>query len=388
MNPVIAALGRRLRLGIVGGGRGFIGPVHRAAARLDDLFELKAGVLSADPARGQAAAAAIGLPRAYASLDAMLAAERALGDGIEVVTIATPNDGHVPGALAALDAGLDVICDKPVATRLDDALALARKVAATGRVFCLTYNYTGYPMVRQARAMVRDGAVGAVRQLHLAYVQGHNATLVEAGPDGPAWRFDPAQAGPSLVLGDIGSHALHLGAFVSGLEVDAVQAQIAATVPGRASDDYAAALLRWSNGAVGTLWVTNAAAGAEHGLALRLFGAEGGLEWHQEAPDTLRHRRPGGFETLLTRRLHGALAPEAERATRLEVGHPEGYLEAFANIYRDAAAAIIARRTGRPPDPLARDMPGVMDGAKGLRFIEACVESARTGAWVDCRLRP
>jgi predicted dehydrogenase len=388
MNPVIQALGRRLRLGVVGGSHGFIGPVHRTAARIDDRFEIVAGVLSSSPERGRAAATAIGLPaeRAYPTVEAMIAAERARPDGIDAVAIMTPNAHHFAAAMAALDAGLDVICDKPLTTTLADAVALARKVRETGLVFCTTYNYSAYPMVRQARAMVQAGEIGEVRQIHLTYVQGHNATLVEAEPGGQAWRFDPATAGASLIMGDIGSHAHHLGAYVAGLELDAVLAELGATVPGRDADDYGALLLRWSNGAKGTMWVTNAAAGAEHGLAFRIFGSLGGLEWHQERPNELRHRRLGGFEQVLTRRLHGALHPAAERAARVEIGHPEGYQEAFANLYQDVAEAIVARRTGRPCDPLALDFPTVLDGARGMRLIEAAVESARTGCWVGCRL--
>jgi predicted dehydrogenase len=388
MNKVVQALGRRLRLGVVGGASGFIGPVHRTAARLDDLWEVVAGSLSSDPARGRAAAAAVGLAadRAYDTAEAMVAAERARPDGIDAVAIMTPNGHHLPAAMAALDAGLDVVCDKPLTTSLADALRLVAKVRETGLVFCLTHNYSAYPMVRQARAMIRAGEIGAVRQVHLAYVQGHNATLVEADAAGRTWRFDPAQAGPSLILGDIGTHAHHLGAYATGLELEAVMAEVAATVPGRASDDYAGLLLRWSNGARGTMWVTNAAAGAEHGLAFRIFGERGGLEWHQEHPNELRHRRLGGFEQVMTRRLRGALHPAAERAARVEIGHPEGYQEAFATLYRDAAEAIVARRTGRPADPLALDFPTVEDGAWGLAFIEAAVESARTGSWVRCRL--
>ena len=316
----------------------------------------------------------------------MIAAERGRPDGIDTVAVMTPNAHHFGAAMAALDAGFDVICDKPLTTTLADALALVRKVRETGCVFCLTHNYSGYPMVRQARAMVRAGEIGDVRQVHLTYVQGHNATPVEAEPGGRTWRFDAAQAGTSLVLGDIGTHTHHLGAYVTGLELHAVMADVAATVPGRDADDYGGLLLRWSNGARGTMWVTNAAAGAEHGLAFRVFGSHGGLEWHQERPNELRHRRLGGFKQILTKRLHGALYPEAERAARVEIGHPEGYQEAFANLYRDAALAIVARRTGRAPDPLALDVPTVEDGARGVKFIEAAAESARTRQWVECRL--
>jgi predicted dehydrogenase len=242
-------------------------------------------------------------------------------------------------------------------------------------------------MVRQARAMVRNGVLGPIRQVHTTYVQGHNATLVEADPAGRGWRFDPALCGESLILGDIGTHAHHLAAFVSGLELEAVLADLHALVPGRQAHDYGAVLQRWSGGVPSTMWVTNAAAGAEHGLSFRIFGELGGLEWHQERPNELRHRRLNGFEQILTRRLHGALLPEAERLVRVEIGHPEGYQEAFANLYHDVAEAIAARRTGRPADPLALEFPTVRDGAAGMAFIAGALESQRTGTWADCRLR-
>ena len=389
MNPILKALGRRLRLGVIGGGPGsFIGPVHRTAAKLDDRFEIVAGVLSSHSGRSRAAAVAIGIDpdRAYSDWRAMLKMERARGDGVDAVAVMTPNDSHAAICTAALDRGFDVICDKPLTTSLDDALQLVAKVAATGRVFCLTYNYTAYPMVRQARDMVAAGEIGEVRQIELTYIQGHNAELVETEPARRTWRFDPASCGPSLILGDIGTHAHHLGAFVSGQELDAVMAEVWASVPGRASDDSAHVLMRWSGGARGTMWVTNAAAGGVHGLAFRIYGAKGGLEWHQEEPNELRHRRQGGFDQILTRGLHGALSASAVRACRIEVGHPEGYQEAFANLYKDVAEVIVARQLGLEPDPLALDFPSVLDGAKGVAMIEACVESAASGRWVSARL--
>jgi predicted dehydrogenase len=358
------------------------------AATLDGRFVLRAGVLSSDPARGRAAGMAAGLDpeRCYPDVAAMLAAEAARPDGIEAVSIMSPNGHHAAAASAALEAGLDVICDKPLTTTLADAEALVRQVEASGLVFCTTYNYSAYPMVRQARAMVRNGVLGPIRQVHTTYVQGHNATLVEADPARRTWRFDPAAAGPSLILGDIGTHAHQLGAFVSGLELEAVQADLHAVVPGRTAQDYGALLLRWSGGVPGSMWVTNAAAGAEHGLSFRIFGELGGLEWHQERPNELYHRRLDGFEQILTRRLHGALLPEAERLVRVEIGHPEGYQEAFANLYLDVAEAIAARRIGRPADPLALDFPTVRDGAAGMAFIAGALESQRTGTWANCRL--
>ncbi|MGD9508966.1 MAG: Gfo/Idh/MocA family protein [Geminicoccaceae bacterium] len=383
MNPVLSMLGRRLRLAVIGGGPGsFIGPVHRTAARLDDRFEIVAAVLSSDAGRSRAAAGELGIAaeRAYADWAALLDGERALPDGADAVAVMTPNGSHHAICAAALEHGFHLICDKPLTTTLPDAVDLVRRVRASGRVFCLTHNYTAYPMVRQARDMVRAGAIGEVRQIHTCYVQGHNATLVE-GEGAAGWRFDPAQCGPSLILGDIGTHAHHLAAFVSGQELREVMAEVWASVPGRRSDDAASVLMRWSGGARGSMWVTNAAAGGEHGLGIRIFGAEGGLEWWQEQPNELRHRRRGGFEEILTRRLHGALTPSAERAARIEIGHPEGYQEAFADLYKDAAEVIAARIAGRPCDPLALDFPTAEDGARGIAMIEACLASARSGGW-------
>jgi predicted dehydrogenase len=287
----------------------------------------------------------------------------------------------------ALAAGLDVICDKPLTTTLDDALDLVRRVRDSGLVFCLTHNYTGYPMVRHARAMVRDGALGTIRQVHVEYIQGHLAGPTEADRDPSTnWRFDADQGAASLVLGDIGTHAHHLACFITGLELAAVAAEVGSAVPGRQVADFAHLLLRFEGPARGSMWVTNSAAGAEHGLHIRVFGAAGGLEWHQEEPNQLLHRRKDGFMQVMTRGRPG-LSPAAERATRVVLGHPEGFFEAFANLYADAAEAIVARRTGTPPDPLALDFPTALDGARGVRFIEAALQSSRAdGRWVDCRL--
>ena len=254
-------------------------------------------------------------------------------------------------------------------------------------MFCLTYNYTGYPMVRQARAMVREGELGAIRQVQVEYIQGHLAAPTVADRDPAAnWRFSAEQGGPSLVLDDIGTHAHHLAAFVAGDELAQVAAELGSAVPGRQVHDLAHLLLRFAGGARGSMWVTNSAAGAEHGLRIRVFGDKGGLEWQQEDPNQLLHRPLEGFARVLTRGRPG-LSPAAARATRVVLGHPEGYFEAFANLYADAAAAIAARRTGRAPDPLALDYPTVEDGARGVRFVEAAIESSRAdGRWTDCRL--
>jgi predicted dehydrogenase len=300
----------------------------------------------------------------------------------------TPNDTHYPVARDALARGLDVICDKPLTTNLADALDLVRRVEASGVVFCLTHNYTGYPMVRHARAMVRSGALGPIRQLQVEYIQGHLAAPTPADRDPAAdWHFAAEQCGPSLVLGDIGTHAHHLASFITGLELAEVAAELGSGVPGRQVHDYAHVLLRFDGGARGSMWVTNSAAGAEHGLHIRVFGANGGLEWHQEEPNSLLHRPLDGFAQVLTRGRPG-LSPQAERATRIVLGHPEGFHEAFANLYADAAEAIVARRTGAPPDPLALDFPTAEDGARGVKFVEAAVDSHRNGGrWTDASLK-
>lgn len=393
-NPVVEALGRRLRLAVIGGGPGsFIGEVHRAAARLDDRYRIVAAALSSDAARGRAAAVRIGVPadRSYGSGAELIDREAARADGADAVAIMTPNDTHRQYAVAALERGFDVICDKPLANSLDDALAVVRAVRDTGRVFALTHNYTGYPMVRQARAMAAAGQLGDVRLAQVEYVQGGNAAgdgrADGAGPGGPVrWRFDPARSGPSLILGDIGTHAHHLVCYVAGVELAAVCADVGAIVPGRRVDDYAGVLLRFAGGARGCLWATQAAAGMESSLGFRISGALGTVEWHQDRANELRYLPLDGPAHVLTRNGPGAL-PLAARGSRVGKGHPEGFHEGFANVYADAAEAIAARRSGRAADPLALHFPTVEDGARGVRFVEAALASTRAGGgWVDCRL--
>lgn len=391
MSSLQTQFGRRLRLGVVGGGPGsFIGDVHRAAARLDGRYDVVAAVLSRHPERSRTAAVEIGVAadRAYPDWRAMLAAEAARDDGIDVLAIMTPNDSHHDIAVAALDSGFDVICDKPLCITLDEARSLVRRVRETGRVFCLTHNYTGYPLVRQAREMVRDGAIGEVRLVKVEYVMGYLADRVEERADFVAgWRFDKSKAGPSTVLADIGTHAHHIAGYVTGLEAEAISAQVGTLVPGRQIHDFAAARLRYAGNVPGILFITNAAAGAEHGLTFRVFGATGTLEWHQEHPNHLLHSPLGEAHRIISRGSAG-LSPLAERSTRVFIGHPEGFHEAFANLYRDAADAIVARRLGAAPDPLSLAFPTVLDGAHGVQFIYAALESsASDGRWTDCRFK-
>ena len=386
VNPVVEALGRRLRLAVIGGGPGsFIGEVHRAAARLDDRYRIVAAALSSDAERGRAAALRIGVPaeRAYGSGADLIDREAARTDGADVVAVMTPNDTHREYSIAALQRGFDVICDKPLANSLGDALAVAQAVRDTGRVFALTHNYTGYPMVRQARAMVAAGQLGEIRLVQVEYVQGGNA----GGPAGPArWRFDPARSGPSLILGDIGTHAHHLVCYVAGVELAAVSADVGAIVPGRRVDDYAGVLLRFTGGARGCLWATQAAAGVESSLGFRISGALGTVEWHQDRANELRFLPLDGPAQVRTRNGPGTL-PLSARGSRIGKGHPEGFHEGFANIYADAAEAIAARRSGRAADPLALHFPTVEDGARGVRFVEAALASSNAGGrWIDCRL--
>ena len=390
MNSAIPKLGRRLRLGVIGGGPGsFIGEVHRTAARLDDNFEIVAAVLSSDPERSRAAGRQIGLApeRAYGAADELFAGEAGRADGMEVVAIMTPNDSHHALCCRALERGLDIICDKPLTTNLADALDLVRRVRKAGVVFCHTFNYTAFPMVRQARAMVRDGDIGEIRMLQVEYVQGHNAALSpgERGAAAKPWRLQPEKTGASLILGDIGSHAHHMACFVTGQPFAKLCADVRAVVPGRNADDYAGVLFRLEGGAPGVMWVTQAGAGAVHGLQFRVFGASGGLAWFQEEPNQLHHSRLGQPAQVFER--HGpGLKPDAIRASRVSIGHPEGYQEAFALLYAEAAEAIVARRLGQPPDPAALNFATVEDGARTIKFIDAALESSRSGTWADCRL--
>jgi len=385
-NRVLAMLGRRLRLGVIGGGgEALIGPVHRAASRLDDLIEVSAGVLSSDAERSKAEAARLGIPRGYGDAAEMIAAEAARDDGIDAVAIMTPNDSHYPLAMVALEAGLDVVCDKPLTNDLEEARALAAKVRDTGRVFCLTHNYSGYPMVRQARAMVEAGELGRVHLVHVTYAQGTLGSRVEDG-DIPArlrWRLDPGRGGRSHVMGDIGTHAHQLATYITQRPVTRVMADLGAVVAGREAHDTGSLLLELEAGAKGVMWVTKAATGAENALSIEVYGDEGGLFWQQAELDRLRFMRQGRPAELLSRGLP-TLHPLARHATRLPPGHPEGFIEGFANLYADFALTVAARRAGQAPDPLASTFPTAEDGVAGVELIEAALASSSLGCWQRC----
>lgn len=378
-----ASTGGRIRLGMIGGGRGsFIGGVHRIAARMDGHFDLVAGVLSSDPDRGRASAAEAGIPpdRAYANIEEMLERELARPDGVEVVSIVTPNHLHFAAAKTCLEAGLHIICDKPITSTVSDAEALSHIVKQSGKLFILTHNYTGYPMVRQMRAMVAAGEIGDLRVLHVEYAQDWLATSLETqGHAGAQWRTDPARAGAGGSIGDIGTHAYNLAAFVTGTEPATLLADLSTFGPGRRLDDNAGILLRYANGARGVLWATQVAFGNENHIVLRVYGTKGGIEWFQEDPNILWFTRQGEAKRMLSR--NGAEAwPDAMTASRIPAGHPEGFLEAFANIYREVAEAIRAARNGTTS--YVGLFPTVGDGVRGLRFIEACVaSSAANGRW-------
>ena len=386
LNPVIARLGRRLSLAVIGGGPGsFIGSMHRQAARLDDRYEIVTGILSADLGKSKKAALELGMDadRLYASVEEMLDKESAREDGADVVAIMTPNDSHYDYAMVALEHGFDVICDKPMTNTLEEAEFLHKKVQETGLIYCLTHNYTGYPMVRQAKAMVQDGQLGTIRLVQVEYVQGGKAD--ESKPDpSSSWRFDPVRGGPSLVMGDIGSHAHNLVRFITGLEVDEVLSEIGNIVPGRAVHDYGGALLRFDNGARGSYWVTQAAAGVENCLRIRVSGTKGSLEWMQEVPQALTFKPLGAPSQNRTPNGPGTL-PLSKHSSRIVAGHPEGFHEGFANIYSDAAEAIAARRSGKTPNPLALYFPNSFDGLMTLRFVFSAIESSKAnGKWTKC----
>jgi predicted dehydrogenase len=380
----------RIRLGMVGGGAGaFIGAVHRIAARIDDQFDLIAGALSSSPDKAVASGRDLGLDpsRTYSSYRDMAIREAKLKNGIEAVSIVTPNHVHYDAAKEFLRRGIHVICDKPLTSNLADAKKLKKVADESGALFILTHNYTGYPMVRQAREMVENGELGDIRIVQVEYPQDWLTENIEqSGQKQAAWRTDPAQSGAGGSTGDIGTHAYNLASFVTGLELDSLAADLDSFVEGRRLDDNGHVLLRFKakgkeKPAKGMLWCSQVAPGHENGLKLRVYGTKGGIEWTQADPNYLWYTPFGDQKRLITRNGAGSGAAAA-RVSRIPSGHPEGYLEAFATIYTEAARAINARKKGVAVDP-AVIYPTVDDGVKGVAFVEACVASSkRNGAWV------
>jgi predicted dehydrogenase len=377
----------RIRLGMVGGGRGaFIGAVHRIAARIDDQYELVAGAFSSDPEKAAGSAADLGVARSYSSFAEMAAKEARRKDGIEAVAIVTPNHMHAPVALQFLKRGIHVICDKPLTATLPEAKKLAKAAQESGVVFALTHNYTGYPMIRQAREMVQAGILGDIRLVNVEYAQDWLAEPLEnSGQKQADWRTDPARSGVGGSTGDIGTHAFNLANFVSGLTLQELSADLQSFVPGRRVDDNGHVLMRYTSGARGMLWCSQVASGCENGLKLRIYGTKAGIEWEQENPNYLWVTPLGAPRYRLSRGGAGT-GDAAARVTRVPAGHPEGYLEGFANIYAEAARAIIARRDGVAMDA-AVSFPGLKEGLQGVAFVDACVRSSgKNGAWTKLAL--
>jgi predicted dehydrogenase len=374
----------RVRLGMVGGGEGaFIGAVHRIAARLDDHYALVAGALSSTADKSLRSGAAIGLERSYPDYETMAREEAARPDGIEAVAIVTPNDQHAPAAEAFLKAGIHVICDKPVTTTLKDAKRLKALAQKHGRIFAVTHNYTGYPMVRHARRLVADGALGTLRVVQVEYAQEWLTERLEStGQKQAGWRSDPKRSGAGGCIGDIGTHAYNLADFITGLTVESLSAEVSSFVKGRVLDDNVQVQLRYAGGARGSLWASQVAPGNENGLRIRVYGSKGGLEWLQEHPNQLRFS-PFGQPTQIISRGTPAASPDAARVSRVPSGHPEGYLEGFANLYAEIAAAIRVARPGKKQRlDKAVTFPTIDDGIKGMVFIETALKSsAKDGRW-------
>jgi predicted dehydrogenase len=374
-----------IRYGMVGGGPGaFIGAVHRMAARLEGRYELVAGAFSSQPDRTRAMGQELGLEpaRLYDSYEEMARGERSRSDGIEAVVIVTPNHLHYPAARAFLEAGVHVICDKPLTTTVEDAEALRNLVRGTGRLFFVTYTYGAYPMVSQAREMVRSGQLGKVRVVQVEYAQGWLSTALEStGSRQASWRTDPVLAGEGGCLGDIGTHAYHLVEFVTGLRTETVAAELTYFVPGRRLDDNVQVMLRFAGGAKGSLWASQVAAGEDNALRIRVYGEKASLCWDQEHPEELRFA-PLGAPPQTMRRGGSGVGPWAAGVTGLPVGHPEGTLEGFGLLYSEVADAIMAVREHRPVPPIR--VATIDEGLAGVRFVAACVRSSQqNAAWVS-----
>ncbi len=386
-------LGRKLRMGIVGGGQGsFIGRVHVTAAVLDNRAALVAGAFSSDAARSKASAADYDVPesRAYGSWQEMLERERALsaGERIDFVTIATPNHMHFPVAKAAVEAGFHVVCDKPLTLTLAEAEELAKAVAGSKGVFVVTHNYTGYPLVRQAREMILAGELGEIQAIRAEYIQGWLRTRLESeGQKQAAWRTDPTKSGAAGCFGDIGTHASNLGRYMTGLLPDSISAHLEIFVPGRPLDDYGHAVIRYENGALGTVTASQISHGRENDLRIQIDGTEGSLEWRQEEPNKMVVRHNGKPHYLYTRDPNAPFTNDAGRAAcRLPSGHPEAFFEAFANVYRAGFDAMAAAATGSKVEHKDTVYPNIHDGVEGMYFIEQSVASSKAGGgWLPLK---
>ncbi len=376
-------------MGMVGGGRGaFIGAVHRMAARLDGEIELVAGCFSADPEKSRLSGADLHLDpsRVYGTFEEMAEREAALpaDERIDFVSIVTRNNTHFAVAKTFLEAGFHVVCDKPVCASLKEALKLREVVRKSGKVFALTHNYTGYPMVKEAREWVRSGKLGKLMKIVVEYPQGYAITALESAGDGAIsnWRMDPKVAGVSNCMGDIGTHAHNLARYITGTEVEEICAELSTFIPGRPLDDDGNCLVRYSGGVKGILFASQVSSGEENNLRIRVYGTKGGLEWHQETPNELTFKKADA-PSVVVRPGNGYVTDVAQAVTRTPFGHPEGFIEAFANVYRGAATAIADAVAGRKAPKAGYDFPTIDDGVAGMAFIESVVKSARAGArWV------
>jgi predicted dehydrogenase len=378
----------KMNWGLIGGGEGSqIGATHRIAAGLDDAFQLTAGALDIDALRAREYAMRLGIPkdRAYGDWREMLEGERTRADRVDLVTIATPNSTHFEITKAFLCAGFDVLCEKPVTTTVEEADEIVRTAQDNGRICAVNYGYSGYALVRHARAMVARGDLGKIRVVVAEFAHGHHASAADAENPRVRWRYDPRLAGSSSVLADCGIHALHLACFITGQEVESLSADFVSAVPGRLLEDDALLAFRMSGGAVGRLWTSAIAVGRMHGLTIQVFGETGGFRWHQEQPNQLHWTPSGGATSIVERGVVG-LSPEADRASRVTVGHAEGFFGAFGNIYADIAEHLRAQRENRDPSPLALSYPTAADGLHSVASVRAAVESASAhGAWVAVR---
>jgi predicted dehydrogenase len=378
----------RLKWGMIGGGEGSqIGPVHRIAAALDARFDFVAGALDADPSKGRDFAKRLGIAdeRAYGDWKEMLAGEKDRKDRIDLVTVATPNSTHYEITKAFLEAGIHVLCEKPMTVKVDEAEDISATSKRTGAICAVNYGYTGYALVRHMRAMVARGDLGKIRLIVVEFSHGFHADAADADNPRMRWRYDPAQAGISGQFADCGIHALHMASFVSGQNARELQADFVSAIGSRKLEDDAMVNVRMDGGTTVRLWTSSVAVGSFHGLNIRVFGEKGGLRWAQQWPDQLQWTPLNGRTETMERGMAG-LSPEAERATRIAAGHSEGMLVAFANIYADLADAISSRRSGTPANSLALHFPTAVDGLRSIAAIRSCVESAKAGgAWTDAR---